>query len=161
MKAVEISSIDFSCFGILYDMTVLSGSNLNINHSSGVDWKDSNTTIPIIDTLAHIGYTIGSGCPFTTTMMEKHQHTQEALFCAGNPIIFLLGEDLGKKSPNAKDIIPVILRPGQIAVLHRNVWHSSAHGLINETAYYYLALCYKNEPTEWKEISNGPVAVEV
>jgi ureidoglycolate lyase len=161
MEAVEISLIDFSEYGIFYDMNNLTELSRNINCSSGQDWKDMNTAIPIIDTYAHIGYTTGSGCPFTANMMERHHHTQEALFCAGSPIVFLVSKASELDAPRACDVLPVILRPGQIAVLHRNVWHSSSHGLNGECSYYYLALCYKNEPTEWKEIINGPITIEI
>jgi ureidoglycolate lyase len=161
MKAVEITSLDFSRYGIFYSMTESKNGSVNINHSTGPDWEDYNTSIPVIDTLAHIGYTTGSGCPFMADMMERHLHTQEALFAAGTPVVFLVAEDRGTASPNAGDVVPVILRPGHIAVLHRNVWHSSAHGLDKAAFYYYLALCYRNEPTEWKKITGGPVNVEL
>jgi len=160
MKPIEITSIDFSEYGIFYDMLDTNKLNPNINRSSGDGWKDSNTVIPIIDTHANIGFTIGTSCPFTATMMERHAHTQEALFCSDSPIVFLVSKATNLNEPLAEDVLPVILMPGQIAVLHRNTWHSSAHGLKKSCLYYYLALCYKNEPTEWKDIKNGPIRVE-
>jgi ureidoglycolate lyase len=159
MKAVEITEIDFSPYGIVYDMNYPE-NNININYSAGEGWEDANTVFPIIDTPASLGYTAGSGCPFTTTMMEKHDHTQEVLMCHGEPVIFLVAKNTGEKAPDAKDVIPMLLKPGQIAVLHRRTWHSSAHGQNGKTHYYWMALCYKNEPTEWVEIKNGPITVE-
>lgn len=158
MKAVEISKIDFSPYGVFYNMN--EPNSENINRSAGEGWEDTNTAMPVIDTQASIGYTLGSGCPFTASMMERHYHTQEALFCAGAPVVFLVAKASEENAPRAADLVPVILKPGEIAVLHRKTWHSSAHGLNGKTHYYYLALCYKNEPTEWKEITGGPVYVE-
>ena len=62
-------------------------------------------------------------------------------------------------APRAEDVIPVIVRPGQVAVLHRRTWHSAAHGIGEEAYYHYLALVYKNEPTTWSDIQGGPVRV--
>jgi ureidoglycolate lyase len=159
MKAVEITKIDFSPFGILYDMNDYK-DNININHSAGEGWEDTNTVFPILDSAAGLGYTLGSECPFTTKSMERHFHTQEALMCAGEPIIFLVARATDNEPPDAKDVLPILLKPGQIAVLHRKTWHSSAHGQSSQSHYYWLALCYKNEPTEWVEIKNGPITVE-
>jgi len=161
MKAVEIASIDFSPFGILYDMEKEGKGTGQVNRDSGDGWRDANSAIPIIDTQSSLGYTVGSSAPFIAAEMERHLHTQEALFCAGQPIIFLIATFRNDAAPSESDIIPVILRPGQVAVLHRGTWHSSAHGLYGETAYYYLALCHKNEPTVWKEIIGGPISIEV
>lgn len=161
MKAQEISSVvNFEEYGILYDMINAANGTGIVNRSFGNGWRDANTAIPVIDTLASLGYTLGSGTPFATLEMERHQHTQEALFCAEAPMVFLVAPAGDSPAPKAEHVIPVILRPGQIAVLHRGVWHSSAHGLTNPVLYYYLALCYKNEPSEWQEIEGGPVTVE-
>jgi ureidoglycolate lyase len=159
MRAIAITDIDFSPFGILYNMND-HGNTITINHTAGEGWEDANTLFPILDTPASLGYTLGSGCPFVATMMEKHDHTQEVLMCHGEPIIFLVAEKTNADAPDAKNVIPVLLRPGQIAVLHRKTWHSSAHGLNGNTHYYWMALCYRNEPTEWAEIRNGPITVE-
>ena len=160
MEVVEIASINFEEYGILYNMNEhVSGKGI-VNFSSGDGWKDANTAIPVIDTQASLGYTIGSSVPCTVSEMERHQHTQEALFCAGMPIIFLIASESGSPFTKAADVKAVILRPGQVVVLHRGVWHSSAHGLCDTTQYYYLALCYKNEPTGWAEIEGGPITIE-
>lgn len=161
MKAVEISSINFQKYGILYDMKGEGFGNGLVNRSSGDGWSDANTAIPVIDTTGTLGYTIGSGTPFTTTQMERHLHTQEALFCAADPIIFLVAEATENDAPpKAEQVTPVLLRSGQIAVLHRGVWHSSAHGISSDAQYFYLALAYQNEPTVWRDIIGGPISVE-
>lgn len=160
MKPVEITSINFQEFGILYNMTSPSNGTGWVNQSSGDGWEDTNTAIPVIDSLASLGYTFGSRVPFTAYEMERHMHTQEALFCQDEPIVFLVAPATNENAPNAKEILPVLLRPGQVAVLHRGVWHSSAHGLTKPAYYYWMALCYKNEPTEWQPINGGPIHVE-
>lgn len=160
MKPVEITSIDFDAYGILYTMTEETPFSGPVNRSSGDGWEDSNTGVPVIDTRASLGFTLGSGSPFTAVEMERHAHTQEALFCAGEPIVFLVAPAGPEEAPSLDMVRAVILRPGQVAVLHRGVWHSSAHGLNKAARYYYLALCYRNEPTEWRKIAGGPIEVE-
>lgn len=160
MKPIEATSINFSEYGILYDMVAPENGSGRVNQDSGDGWEDSNTAIPVIDTLASLGYTLGSAAPFTASEMERHFHTQEALFCQDEPIIFLVAPACKETSPNINDVVPILLKPGTIAVLHRGVWHSSAHGLTKPTRYYYLAQCYKNEPTEWQHITGGPVYVD-
>jgi ureidoglycolate lyase len=160
MKAIEITAMDFSDYGIFYDMVNPENGSPNVIHSSGDGWKDGYTTFPVIDTLAHLGFTLGTGTPFTVEEMERHQHTQEALFCAGSPIVFCVAKASEETAPQSSEIKAVILQPGQVAVLHRSVWHSSAHGLKGETLYNWLALCYENEPSVWQKIIDGPITVE-
>ncbi|MDL2293305.1 ureidoglycolate lyase [Ruminococcaceae bacterium OttesenSCG-928-D13] len=155
---MEITSIDFSAYGTLYNMTDGGVSTGNVNHWSGPGYEDINTTGPLIDTLGYLGHTRGSGTPFTVEAMERHMHTQEALFCTNQPIVFAVAA-YSADPPRVEDIVPVILRPGYTAVLHRGTWHSSAHGLDGEAWYHYLALVYFNEPTVLLMPQDGPFNV--
>lgn len=161
MKAQEISDVHFEDYGVLYELSGAPGGTGAVNTGSGDGWQDANTAMPVIDTPGSLGYTSGTGAPFAAREMERHQHTQEALFCAQEPIVFLVAPESDLPAPKAEHAVAVILRPGQVAVLRRGVWHSSAHGLCGPACYYYLALCCDGEPTEWKEITGGPVAVEI
>jgi ureidoglycolate lyase len=160
MKPVDITSIDFDTFGILYDMTIPSTGKAAVNRSFGDGWEDSHTDNPIIDTFANLGYTTSKSTPFSAHEMERHMHTQEALFCDGEPIIFLIAPPSDEDAPNRDNVIAVLLNPGMVAVLNRGVWHSAAHGLKWNTGYYYLAHCYRDEPTEWRPITGGPIYVK-
>lgn len=156
--AVEIGAIDFSPYGIVCDMRADAPASHLVERSAGDGWRDANTTQPLIDTPGALGYTVGSGTPFVARDMEMHLHTQEALFPTDRPIVFLVARAC-EGAPRAEDVIPVIVRPGQVAVLHRRTWHSAAHGIGEEAYYHYLALVYKNEPTTWSDIQGGPVRV--
>ena len=158
-KAVEITDIDWSKYGILYDLSGSSKNAPNTNFSEGADFVDVDTSIPIIDTLGRLGRTQTKKVPFTAVEMEKHGHTQEAQLPAGQPIVFCVAAG-GESAPQAEDVIPVILRPGYAFVLHRNIWHSPSHGLECDGAYYWMADVYDGEPTVWADISGGPVLVE-
>lgn len=157
-SAVEIESIDYSKYGILYNLTGAGKSTGNTNHSFGDGWEDTDTSISLLDTLGSLGYTLGGATPFTAQEMERHLHTQEAQIPTDKPIVFCVAP-ASEKSPGAEDVIPVILRPGYVFVLHRGTWHSSSHGLQSPAHYHWMALVYKNEPTVWEKINNGPVQV--
>ena len=91
--------------------------------------------------------------------MERHLHTQEAQIPAGEAIVFCLAQACDG-APKAEDVVPVILRPGFVFVIHRGVWHSASHGIGGAVRYYWQALAYVNEPTVWEEIEGGVVRVE-
>lgn len=154
--AREITSIDFSRYGKLHDME-RGGAGLNL--SSGADYTDCHTDEPLLDTPASLGRTAASAAPFSAGEMERHLHSQEAMFCERSPIVFLVAPAGGAAQPNAPDVEAVILRPGQIAVVERGVWHSAAHVRNDGDAYYWSAHAYKGEPTEWQPIAGGPVEV--
>ncbi|HWQ57792.1 MAG TPA: ureidoglycolate lyase [Clostridia bacterium] len=157
-RAIDIADMDFSPYGILYDMRTGAKESHLVERNEGDGWRDANSTQPIVDTLASLGYTFGTGAPFTARQMEMHGHTQEAVFPTDQAVVFLVAR-AGGSAPRAEDAIPVIVRPGQVAVLHRGTWHSSAHGVNTGAYYHYLALVYKNEPTVWANIEDGPVSV--
>lgn len=162
-QAVEMTAIDpveLAEYGILYNLSGEGEDTGNVNHSAGDGWEDTDTVGSLLDTLGTLGRTKGCGAPFTAVEMERHEHTQEAQIPAAEPIVFCMAKAC-QGAPLTEDIIPVILRPGYVFVLHRGVWHSASHGLLGDTYYYWMALAYQNEPTLWADIADGPVRVEV
>ncbi len=158
-KAVDITEIEYEKYGILFNLSRKGKDTGNTNYSKGSDWEDVDTAVPLLDTLARIGYTCSRKLPFLVTEMEKHAHTQEAQIPCGQPLCFCVAKPSGE-APGAEDIVPVIVRPGYVFVLHREVWHSASHGVDHDGSYYWMAQVYENEPTVWSEISGKPVYVE-
>jgi len=158
--AVEITSIDYRKYGILYNLSGTGKSTKNTNSSSGIDWEDRNTNVSLLDTIGSLGYTLGSGTPFLAEEMERHLHTQEAQLPLNMPIVFCMAH-ASQETPKAEDVIPVILRPGYAFVFHRATWHTASHGLRNKAHYYWMAQVYYNEPTVWKKINGGPIYVVI
>lgn len=163
--AVPAEKAGFEQFGVIYDLNSDSENpDKKVKFSEGTDYKDGYTVNPVVDRPVSIGMTTSSPMPFTAEKMERHLHTWETLMCISEPIVFLaapatsgsLSED---DCPEAEDTVAVLLKPGQVAVLNRGVWHSPAHGLNKESAYYWMAEAYDDEPTVWREILYGPVQV--
>jgi len=157
-EAVDITSIDYEQYGVLYNLSGDGIDTQNTNNSSGDGWTDVDTRIPLLDTLGSLGYTHGSGTPFLAGEMERHLHTQEAQIPLEQAIVFCVAK-ASQDAPKISDVIPVILRPGFVFVLHRSVWHTSSHGLTGAAHYHWMALAYQNEPTVWEKIIGGPVCV--
>ncbi|MET0716708.1 MAG: hypothetical protein ABWY57_17570, partial [Mycetocola sp.] len=55
--------------------------------TEGDGWSDRRSLHAIIDTPGSLGHTIGAATPFPVSGMERHPHTEEALFCAGEPVV--------------------------------------------------------------------------
>lgn len=159
MKPIDITKIDYSKFGTLYNLGENGMDTNNTNLSTGDGFFDCDTNRPLLDTLGSLGMTRGCGTPCHVSEMERHEHTQEALFCTDAPIVFCVASP-ALEQPIASKIIPVILNPGFVFVLDRKVWHSSAHGINADVYYHWMALVYKNEPTTWINIAGGGIDLE-
>ena len=64
------------------------------------------------------------------------------------------------RAPKAENIVAVILHPGDMIVINRNVWHDACHGINKQSYYYYIATAGK-QPAEWIDIEGERVIVEV
>ena len=89
LKAVDIREFDFTGYGTYYNMT---GDRERVYRTLGEEFEDYMTRTPLIDTPGHLGYTVGMGAPYVLKAMEKHDHTQEALFCAADPVILCVAK---------------------------------------------------------------------
>ena len=156
LKAVDIREFDFTGYGTYYNMT---GDRERVYRTLGEEFEDYMTRTPLIDTPGHLGYTVGMGAPYVLKAMEKHDHTQEALFCAADPVILCVAKAREDEPPLAEDVRALILNPGDVAVLDRNIWHDACHGIGKRTAYYYLA-SQGPAPALWVRVAGGRVLVQ-
>jgi len=146
--AKRITEADFAPFGVYYNMYE---TEEGISHTSGDSFQDHMTRKPIVDTSAHLGLTVGGKAPCKVISMEKHSHTQEAILCMAEPIIFCVAPSNGNADPKAEDIRAFLMQPGDVAIIEREVWHDACHGLGHNTAYYWLALAGKT-PAVWRKV---------
>lgn len=157
LKAMDIKEFDFTEYGTYYNMKE---DRERVYCTIGENFEDYMTRTPLIDTGGHLGYTIGMGAPYAVKSMEKHDHTQEAMFCAARPIVLCIAKSNGDEPPRAEDVRAVILNPGDAAVIDRNIWHDACHGLGEKAAYYYLA-SQGPAPAKWIEVAGREVRVDV
>ncbi|WP_183192593.1 ureidoglycolate lyase [Brevibacillus fluminis] len=154
IKAVPVSAIDFSKFGTYFSMKE-EAENLLLSKGDG--WEDRRTNAPLLRTSGSLGVTLGSPAPCEVRAMERHLHTEEAIFCMADPIVVALAHSAGSK-PLLSDIQVVVLTPGDVIVLRHGVWHDACHG-INKSAHYYWMATESDEQTEWIDIVGGPLEV--
>jgi ureidoglycolate lyase len=154
IKAVPVSEIDFLKYGNYFNMN---NPLDNLWVSQGDGWSDVRTTAPIISTAGSLGITQGSPLPCKVSKMERHLHTQEALFCLTDPIVIAIANSGEDKQPLASTIEAVIIQPGEVIVLNKGIWHDACHGINKSVRYYWLAEEYEGEPTEWVDIIGGPI----
>lgn len=155
---VELTEIDYTLYGILYNLSGEGENTGNTNLSVGSDYIDVDTSVPVVDAKVMLGYTRAKKIPYVLAEMERHSHTQEAQVPTDQPIVFCVADTKGD-CPKAEDVFPVILRPGYVFVLHRDVWHSSSHGLLHDGGYYWMAEVYNGEPTIWRDVEGGPLQI--
>lgn len=158
IKAVHVSAIDFSKYGEYYDMNA---GSANVWTSQGDGWKDARTNRSIISSPGSLGITQGSPLPCKVYKMERHLHTQEAIFCLSDPIVVAIAICGDSKQPLSSDIEAVMIRPGEVIVLNKGIWHDACHGINKSVRYYWLAEEYDGEPTEWVDICGGPIELHV
>ncbi|GKH47747.1 ureidoglycolate lyase [Anaerotruncus massiliensis (ex Togo et al. 2019)] len=156
IKAIPIGEFDFTPYGTYYN---LKEDAERVSHTKTDAYEDHMTKAPLIDTPGHLGYTIGGAAPCEVRSMEKHAHTEEAIFCMAEPVILCVALPHGGEPPRAEDVRAVLLSPGEAAVMAREVWHDACRGLGKPAGYYYLAKAGER-PADWLPVSGGPVALE-
>lgn len=145
----------FARFGRVHD---LGQPGEGVSHHQDEDWTDGFTRMPLIDGPAHLGMTRADAAPWTCRQMERHPRTQEALFCAGTPIVLAVAPAGAGAAPATDMIEAFVIRPGQLAVMDRGVWHDACRGLDAPTAYYWSAVCGLG-PDPWVAPDAGPVEI--
>jgi len=160
IKAQDITETDYGKYGKLFNLSGEGADTGNTNYSEGEGWSDTDTAVPLIDTTGRLGYTFAKKAPFELHEMERHSHTQEAQILSDQPVVLCVAEYRGER-PLAEDVEAVIIRPGQVFVLDRDVWHTAAHGLLHDGRTYWMADVFDGEPTFWENIEGGPVYIEI
>lgn len=147
----------FASFGRVFNLEDTSGDG--VSNLQGEGWTDSFTSKPLIDGLGHLGITQGPAAPWSCEKMERHHGTEEALFCAGAPIVLAVAPPCQNVAAAAKNVSAYIINPGQIVVMKKGVWHDACRGLDGPTPYYWMAVCGLG-PDPWVPLEGGPVLVK-
>ncbi|MBN8629439.1 MAG: ureidoglycolate lyase [Rhodobacterales bacterium] len=156
VEARPLTAEAFAAYGRVFE---LSGTDdAGVRRMSGDGWSDGFTLTPLIDGRGHLGMTQGPSAPWSARLMERHPLTEEALFCAGAPIVLAVAPGSNAPAPLSDTVEAFVIRPGQVAVMNRGVWHDACRGLTGPTPYYWMAICGLG-PDPWVEIEGGPVEV--
>ncbi|WP_315927240.1 ureidoglycolate lyase [Mesorhizobium sp. SP-1A] len=161
IEAVNVLEGDFAPYGRVYDMKSAEPSKdpaTRTIHSQGSGWEDTYTANPLIGSNGSLGFTLGSACPFHSAKMERHLLTEEALFCAADPIVLAVAAPTAEDFPSAENIRAFVIEPSTVVVLNKGTWHDACHGVDREARYYWMATCGLGA-SPWVEVEGGPVLV--
>lgn len=155
--ARPVTPENFARFGNVYDLA--GDTDPQVIWTNGDGWNDGFTRTPLIEGSGHLGITRGGATPWFCTAMERHPQTEEALFCAAEPIILAVAPASSAAAPHRDEIEAFVIAPGQAVVMHRNVWHDACRGVTRPAAYYWMAICGLGE-SPWVPVEGGPRRVE-
>ena len=157
IAARPLTAKAFAAFGRVHDLTAPDAPD--VLRTEGPDWSDGFTLAPLIDGIGHLGLTRAPAAPWACAMMERHPKTEEALFCAEGPILLAVAPAGPETAPQAALIEAFVIRPGQVAVMNRGVWHDACRGLNGPVAYHWMAICGLG-PDPWVPVAGGPRMIE-
>lgn len=157
LQAQPLTATAFAPFGRVFDLRGAAGDA--VAAISGEGWTDCYTLRPLINGQGHLGMTHGPAAPWDCCQMERHFRTEEALFCAGEPIVLAVAPPGDPAAPQAATVQAFVLQPGQVAVMAPGVWHDACRGLRGPTFYHWMAVCGFG-PDPWVPVDGGPVRVQ-
>lgn len=70
--------------------------------------------------------------------MERHMSTEEVLFAGDKPIILSIANSDPYGMPQAKDVVSLLMEPGDLVVRKRGIWHDACHAVEGHAQYYFL-----------------------
>lgn len=156
--ARPVTAENFARYGKVYDLA--GDADPGVVRTKGDGWLDGFTRAPLIDGSGHLGMTRGGSAPWSCTAMERHPQTEEAIFCAADPVVLAVAPASSTDAPHRDEIEAFIVAPGQAVVMHRNVWHDACRGTSRPTPYYWMAICGLGE-SPWVPVAGGPRLVQV
>lgn len=155
--ARSVTAENFARYGKVYDL--VDDEDRQVIWTTGDGWRDGFTRVPLIEGAAHLGITRGGGAPWSCTAMERHPLTEEAIFCAAEPIVLAVAPASAADAPDAGEIEAFIITAGKVVVMHRGVWHDACRGAFGPTPYYWMAICGLGE-SPWVPVAGGPRHVQ-
>lgn len=120
---------------------------------------------PPIGESLHLGITkVKGGGDFIARKMERHVLGEEVLLCADDDMVLTLAAGDPEGAPASGDVACFYMRPGDMVVLNKGIWHDANRGAKRDTLYYFFAqdttgLPGRERETEWVAIAPEPVAV--
>lgn len=104
----------------------------------GEGWEAWMTDDVCLKSPANFGICHAAAVPSPIDTMQRYSQSEQMLLCSDQPIAILAAgnEDA---IPSASDIRAFVLRPGDLAILGKGVWHSLGYGTQSDTIYYFLS----------------------
>lgn len=152
---IPITKESFAPFGKYYNL-------LEYQQIVSEDFRCNITPEPIISEPMNFGFTFCQPGSFKSISMERHFLTEEPQFCGDGPMILTVANSDPETCPKEEDVVAFLMKPGDVAVLDKCIWHDANHAVEKPCLYYFIA---KNstDPREtvFVEVQPEPVYVEI
>ena len=112
IKAVPVNSTNFKPFGTYYK--VMDGAP----RTGTGGWKAWMTPGVCMDDVAHFGFTMVKGMPFTVDTMERHTKTTELIVCGDRPLVLAVADSDPQGHAKAQDMKAFT---GESGMMHADV----------------------------------------
>lgn len=158
IKAVPVTKEGFAPFGRYINL-------LEIPARTSEDFIAHSTPEELTDEPMNLGITTCKASDqFDSISMERHMLTEEPQFCGDGEMVLTVADSDPDQYPREEDVRAFILKPGDVVVVSKGIWHDANHGVDRDTYYYFLAT--NKEPDnlreiEWVNIQPEPVRVIV
>lgn len=155
-KPISIKEFDFSPYGRYWDLHKERGVKTE-------NYEAYMTIDPPVARPLRFGMTVcNNENRFAVDSMERHMSTEEVLFAGDKPIVLSIADSDPYSLPQAKDVVSLLLEPGDLVVMKPGIWHDACHAAEGSAQYYFLSYS-SSDPDEikWQPIQPGPVHVEL
>lgn len=156
IRAVPITKENFAPFGRYYNLYEERGTKTENFEAYMVNELQADEPM-------NFGMTTCKAGDFESISMERHFMTEEPQFCGDGDMVLTVADSDPELCPNEADVCSFVLKPGDLAVLAKGVWHDANHGTTKDTMYYFMATnkAPNSRETEWVEVKPEPVKVLV
>lgn len=160
IKAVPITKENFAPFGRYYNLYEERGTKTE-------DFEAYMVRELHVDEPMNLGITFVKGPnengTYQSVSMERHFLTEEPQFCGDADMVLTVADSDPELPPREEDVRAFLMRPGDLAVMAKGIWHDANHGAKGDTYYYFMATNKQpnSRETEWISIAGGPVTVQV
>lgn len=156
IKAVPITSENFAPYGNYYN---LHDKEPKMTEDCIIKMTDNQ----IIDYPMNLGITFCKAGDFDSVSMERHFKSEEVQFCGDAEMVLTVAASDPEQYPRSEDVQAFILKPGDVVVFNKGIWHDANHGVSKDTMYYFLCKSAEDDQREleWVEVRPEPVHVIV
>lgn len=156
----EIRKFDFSPYGRFLSVPGTGAPSLSTGYS--LCWSNEYT-LPMGQ--MRFGFEQATYRPeLKITAMEQHKESKEIVICGEKPVVISLclprDRKDPKEQPRARDVVSLILRPGDVIVLDEYIWHTGCMPLYADT-FYLFAYRVRDEAIDWVSLEDGAIELKL
>jgi ureidoglycolate lyase len=145
-KPIKLTKENFAQFGKYYNL-----------------YEERMTTDAVIFRPMRLGITkCKNGSSFRVDTMERHNTSEELIFTGNKPIVLSIASSDSQGCPGAGDVVSFLMRPGDLVVIKKGIWHDACHAVEGDAFYYFLAYgSGEGDEVAWYPVQGEEVQVKL